>query len=104
MGGPFVVARKERLKSSTPVIGQLSTVSSSDDGAITSPPPRMTAERPSLMSLLIVGSYSKRMVDHVRLRKSTSRGGLTVTARATRCEKAAAFAGEHRNPPHLKES
>jgi hypothetical protein len=31
-------------------------------------------------------------------------GDAPVTARAPRCEKAAAFAGEHRNPHHLKES
>jgi len=31
-------------------------------------------------------------------------GHAPVTARASRCEKAAALAGEHRNPPHLKES
>jgi len=28
---------------------------------------------------------------------------VPVTARASRCEKAVAFAGEHRNPPHLQE-
>ena len=28
-------------------------------------------------------------------------GHAPVTARASRCEKAAAFAGEHRNPPRL---
>ena len=31
-------------------------------------------------------------------------GRALVTARASRCETAAPFAGEHRNPPHLKES
>jgi hypothetical protein len=31
-------------------------------------------------------------------------GNVPVTARALRCEKATAFAGEHRNPHHLKES
>jgi hypothetical protein len=31
-------------------------------------------------------------------------GHAPATARASRCEKAAAFAGEHRKPPHLKES
>jgi hypothetical protein len=31
-------------------------------------------------------------------------GHAPVTARASRCEKAAAFAGEHRNPPRLEES
>jgi hypothetical protein len=88
------------------------------------------------MSLLIAGSYPKRIVDYVRLRKSAQRGGVdmqvivsaicaragrelrplpllfpysmlghaSVTVRAPRCGKAAAFAGEHRNPPHLKES
>ena len=31
-------------------------------------------------------------------------GHAPVTALASRCGKAAAFAGEHRKPPHLKES
>ena len=31
-------------------------------------------------------------------------GRAPATARASRGEKAAAFAGEHRKPPHLKES
>src|SRR3984893_7635084 len=31
-------------------------------------------------------------------------GHAPATARASRCEKATAFAGEHRNPPHQKES
>jgi hypothetical protein len=30
-------------------------------------------------------------------------GHAPVTARASRCEKTAAFAGEHRKPPDLKE-
>jgi hypothetical protein len=32
------------------------------------------------MLLLIVGSYPKRMVNHVRLRKSTWRGGVDMQA------------------------
>ncbi|PNE12927.1 MAG: hypothetical protein CR217_00100 [Beijerinckiaceae bacterium] len=88
------------------------------------------------MSLLIVGSYPKRIVDYVRLRKSAMRLGVDMqaivsaicgraghelracllsyfrfrcwaarrAARAPRCEKVAAFAGEHRNPPRLEES
>jgi hypothetical protein len=80
-GGPFVVARKERLKSSTRVIGNSPSVPSSDDGAITSLPSRM-ASAEFLFSML---------------------GHAPVTARASRCEKTAAFAGEHRKPLDLKE-
>jgi hypothetical protein len=79
--GPLVVARKERLKSSTRVLGQRSIGFVYRRWCHNFAAAPHGFPRRSVANVAVdVGSHPKTIVDHVRLRKSTWRGGVDMQA------------------------